>query len=130
MSDTSWLDEKVRRDFDEAAENVHRAFCEPDHEMVGPWDRDMADALRRNGYALIRSPDSLDAAWVAAEAALPEGWVLDRLWDRLWDREVRAQWTARAVDGGLYTAFIESEPCLTPAAALRALAAKLRERTG
>jgi hypothetical protein len=75
-------------------------------------------------------PDSLDAAWADAEAALPGGWVLDRLWDRLWDRESKAQWTARAVGGGSYTAFIESEPCTTPAAALRALAERLRERTG
>lgn len=41
------------RDYDEAVELVHRAFCDPKHELVGDWDREMADALRRNGYVLL-----------------------------------------------------------------------------
>jgi hypothetical protein len=48
-------EEKVRGDFDAAVEDVHRAFCDPQHELVGEWDRDMAEAIRRNGYALVRS---------------------------------------------------------------------------
>lgn len=39
--------------FDEAAHEVHRAFCYPDEE-VGEWDRQMADALHRNGYSIVR----------------------------------------------------------------------------
>ena len=38
--------------YDEAAERVHRAFCDPDHELVGYWDQAMADALRTHGYAI------------------------------------------------------------------------------
>jgi hypothetical protein len=41
--------------YDEAAERVHRAFCDPDHELVSYWDQAMADALRRNGYAIVRA---------------------------------------------------------------------------
>ena len=39
--------------FDEAAERIHRAFCYPEHELVGVWDAEMAAALRRNGYAIV-----------------------------------------------------------------------------
>jgi hypothetical protein len=46
---------KVRKDFDDAAEAVHRAFCEPDHEKVSRWDQDMADALRRRGLVITRA---------------------------------------------------------------------------
>ena len=38
--------------FDEAVENIHRAFCYPD-EQAGDWDRDMAEAMRRRGYVLL-----------------------------------------------------------------------------
>lgn len=76
-------------------------------------------------------PDSLDAAWAEAEAALPEGWAFDL------SRAVRPPaegaaptyyatvsrpWTTGAIE------FQVSGP--TPAAALRALAAKLREAQG
>lgn len=44
--------------WDEAVQMVHRAFCDPEHELVGDWDSEMADALRRNGFALIRREDA------------------------------------------------------------------------
>lgn len=40
--------------YDEGVELVHRAFCDPEHEMVGEWDKSMADALRRRGYVIVR----------------------------------------------------------------------------
>lgn len=45
--------------WDEAVQRVHRAFCEPDHELVGEWDRSMAAALRRNGYAIVPNLEKL-----------------------------------------------------------------------
>jgi len=61
----------------------------------------------------------LDAALAELEAALPEGWRIDGLW-----RDIRGGWEARAnSDHGE-----ERRSGPTLAAALRALAAKLRER--
>ena len=69
------------------------------------------------------SPDSLDAAWAEAEAALPEGW-------RLCLHGSFGSVAFKAVaDSQEWAAVIEA-PALTPAAALRALAAKLREAAG
>jgi hypothetical protein len=73
--------------YDEAAERVHRAFCDPEHEMVGYWDQAMADALRRNGYAIVRSearaiPPALDQIAAALPpSAYREGtdWTRDSL---------------------------------------------------
>ena len=66
-------------------------------------------------------PDSLAAAWAAAEAALPEGWRIERL------ERYGKKWA------------VDIEPCPgcggesaegdTPAAALHALARRLAERT-
>lgn len=47
--------------YDEAVERVHRAFCDPKHELVGPWDQEMADALKRNGYAIVRAAQEAPA---------------------------------------------------------------------
>ena len=79
---------------------------------------------------------SLDAAWAEAEAALPEGWVLAKV-DRLSEDTdcdtsvLRAEWSAIVVsrqrdEWGKHevTAWASG---LTPAAALRSLAAKLRD---
>ena len=66
----------------------------------------------------------LDAAWAEAEAALPEGWVLQGITPSRAEWEALASsWTARAGDKQDWQA--GAGP--TPAAALRALAAKLRE---
>ena len=66
------------------------------------------------------APDSLDAAWQEAEAALPEGSRIDDL------HEVsRGLWRASAPDSRQWDIFEGYGP--TPVAALRALAAKLRE---
>lgn len=55
--------------YDEAAERVHKAFCDPDHEAVSDWDQSMADALRRNGYAIVRATPYPDATERAAQMA-------------------------------------------------------------
>ena len=64
---------------------------------------------------------SLDAAWAEAEAALPEGYTLTLTFQRL--RTVWAEARRGVLDD--YQQF--GEEADTPAAALRALAAKLRE---
>jgi hypothetical protein len=92
-----------------------------------PW-RDAPEKLRDGWRAVAddvisQLPDSLDAAWAEAEAVLPEGWMLERVW-----RNAGA-WNARAGEGP-YPAAIGVQQIggsgPTPAAALRALAAKLR----
>lgn len=70
----------------------------------------------------------LGAAWREAEAALPEGWRIAHVSQRLEYAETRRQWVALAKQGrGNFP-----HRCLgtgpTPAAALLALAAALRER--
>lgn len=63
--------------YDEAVERVHRAFCDPDHELIGEWDREMAEALRRNGYRIEReategaASPSLRAAWTGPDGETP-----------------------------------------------------------
>lgn len=78
---------------------------------------DPAIARATGGRIYAGPPDSIDEAWAAAEAALPEGWIL-------------------RLEGGLdhayASAFVRASETVfarasTPAAALRALAAKLRE---
>jgi excisionase family DNA binding protein len=74
------------------------------------------DAYRQGVYG--GPPDSLDAAWAEAEAALPEGWQ-----DLYVERHFNGYFANIDYDG--------PGPIgegLTPAAALRALAAKLRDR--
>jgi len=66
--------------------------------------------------------DSLDAAWAEAEAALLKGQTLDLTLESHVDGGRYLAWTMRHTD----TAIIRGEG-LTPAAALRALAAALRE---
>lgn len=71
--------------------------------------------------------DSLDAAWAEAEAALPEGWSF-----RL-EHEAPEHFWAQASTNWRFDDPDETLPACegpTPAAALRALAAKLRERAG
>jgi hypothetical protein len=71
-------------------------------------------------------PDSLDAAWAEAEAALPE---------RACGLSITAQGDWGVVRNWAAWAYAPGEPTITgngptPAAALRALAARLRERAG
>ena len=51
------------RDYDEGVYLVHRAFCDPEHELVGEWDRSMAEALRRGGYSIVKND--------------PQGWLYE-----------------------------------------------------
>ncbi len=74
------------------------------------------------------APDSLDAAWAEAEAALPEGWTLDAL-----RRGGNGVWHAYADSnqhlGGPYRGRpFADEAGATHVAALRALAYRLRAR--
>ena len=64
------------RDFDEAVQMVHRAFCDPKHELVGEWDREMADALRRNGYEirLATEPSVAEAEGIIQRGHVPCCW--------------------------------------------------------
>lgn len=81
---------------------------------------DSADALIAELVDAL--PDSLDAAWAEAEAALPEGSHVDDLHER-----TPGLWRASAPDGknwGTFEGYSDS-----PAAALHALAEKLRERS-
>ena len=72
--------------------------------------------------------DSLDSAWAEAEAALPEGWEIDGIYrvvartslDREWEVEAHESDWQGAEDSHYARG-------ATPAAALRALAANLRE---
>lgn len=64
--------------------------------------------------------DSVDAAWAEAEAALPEGWVLGGV--TLHNPGYKA-FAAHRFRPGIH---VYGHP--TPAAALRALAVRLRER--
>jgi hypothetical protein len=79
-------------------------------------------------------PDSLDAAWAEVLALLPEGW---RFMGVGQGQAHLAPWWASAIDAIAYARLnlaTEDEGTLvtgkgdTPVAALRALAAKLRER--
>jgi hypothetical protein len=65
----------------------------------------------------------LDAAWAEAEAALPPGQTMDLTLESHVDGGRYLAWTMRHTD----TAIVRGEGS-TPAAALRALAAKLRAR--
>ena len=73
-------------------------------------------------------PTGLDAAWADLEAALPEGWVVDGV-RLLYDDGVPiGQWVARAClpEGAMHSQIPLVADCgPTPAAALRALAARL-----
>lgn len=78
--------------------------------------------LREAVEAFGESPDSLDAAWAEAKAALPPGHTMDLTLEDHVDGGRFLAWTMRHTD----SAILRGEGP-TPAAALRALAAKLRE---
>jgi len=70
------------------------------------------------------SPGGLDEVWAAAEAALPEGWAITMLWGTI----TEARWAAAA---GPFPSKTGDPQTVTggdtPAAALRAFAARLTE---
>jgi hypothetical protein len=85
--------------------------------------------------AAEKAPDSLDAAWAEAEAALPEGWWLHALdaWsfdDMAWRVEAASAGHQEPSDSWARYHAVRGPSVATygptPAAALRALAAKLR----
>lgn len=89
------------------------------------------EPFRRSILAIESEADSLDAAWAEAEAALPEGWFLLELRRLRIGRKLGAiVWQAVAgpegsdMPGVLPERLAAEDPA--PAAALRALAAKLR----
>lgn len=85
----------------------------------------------------LQVPDSLDAAWAEAEAALPEGWrpaTVGPADPDAYDEAgnpISAPWVASVVSPAFFDGENDREWACgsgpTPAAALRALAAKLRE---
>jgi len=88
------------------------------------WGNDLDwDSARSIAEYDVPAPDSIDAAWSEAEAALPAGGRIDRL-----NRNGPKDWTAYASEAPHLG--MEMGAHNTPAAALRALAEKLRERTG
>jgi hypothetical protein len=95
-----------------------------------PW-RDAPEKLRDGWRAVAddvisQLPDSLDAAWAEAEATR-RGWVVQGLHafvEETSEHGVITGWEAQAMDP--LARFSERGEGPTPAAALRALAAKLR----
>jgi hypothetical protein len=68
---------------------------------------------------------ALSQAWIAAEAALPLGWLLVGVWR---DAETPDTWNAVAA-GPIQPADMETGRGLEPVQALRRLADSLRERS-
>lgn len=102
------------------------------HAPHSDYERGVNEGWRRAAGAIPASSGatSLDEAWAAVEAALPEGWVFDELSSRWGTRKEPWQATARYHWIGAVSAFMEavgSGP--TPTAALQALAAKLTENS-
>jgi len=83
------------------------------------WPQTRGYFTPQDVLAIENAPDSLDAAWSEAEAALP-WWGVD---EKAWTAEAAEQ-----ADGGDWPAIFGDGD--TPAAALRALAARLREAKG
>jgi hypothetical protein len=69
------------------------------------------------------APDSLDAAWAEAEAALPEGWEINLYLDPRAE-DITHRYGVNAGHPQRFAEIMVNGP--TPAAALRALEAKLR----
>ena len=96
------------------------------------WPQTRGYFTPQDVLAIENAPDSLDAAWSEAEAALPEGYVIESVSrQRSWWGVDEKAWTAEAAeqaDGGDWPAIFGDGD--TPAAALRALAARLREAKG
>lgn len=59
-------DPALAADWDKAVEDIHRAFCYPEHEKVGVWDKQMVESLRRNGYVIAKASDI--AGWAHRQA--------------------------------------------------------------
>lgn len=96
---------------------------------------DTIAVLRRSGFAVVREADSVDAAWAEAEAALPEGWHVSIYPIRGGGRD-EPPWEAYRAAASLRTLELQPEGIVqsdlepTLERALRALAARLRERAG
>ena len=73
------------------------------------------------------SPPALDAAWAEVEAALPRGWHLLSLSDTTGEPWSLPTWRAMAGEYGPDSPY-DASVGATPAAALRALAARLAEQ--
>lgn len=117
-----------------AAVELLRQFVDQGNEQYVP-DEDMeslmAEAETFLEHGVEHLPDSLDAAWAEAEAALPEGWAIDGLYRVVARTSLEREWEVIVHEDdwqGDEDNHHGRGP--TPAAALRALAAKLREREG
>lgn len=86
-------------------------------------------SIERKPQSAEAPADSLDAAWAEAEAALPEGWAIDGLYRVVARTSLEREWEVIVHEDdwqGDEDNHHGRGP--TPAAALRALAARLRER--
>ena len=82
------------------------------------------------GDALLsdtREPDSLDAAWAEAEAALPDEWGIEIVPNLTKAPAINGAWIAMKVRDMPWRGFGVYGSGDTPAAALRALTARLSE---
>ena len=81
------------------------------------------------GAADWQRPDSLDAAWAAAEVVLPDGWSMGGIIQRHRSGDGWQAIAMRLSDSAGYpdAATIEGELAHTPAAALRSLVIALSE---
>lgn len=90
----------------------------------GDWGWSSMAAV--DAFIEILEETSLDAAWAAAEAALPEGWFLVLSDDPRYSAE--ATCLAKSGEGGDVAIGSEEAVADTPAAALLALAERLESR--
>jgi hypothetical protein len=88
------------------------------------------EAIEAEAAAAEKAHDSLDAAWAEAEAALPDGWIGPSLGPELAIKRSGWVWRAFSWDRATPRGVLIEGHGPTPAAALRALAAKLREMAG
>lgn len=89
------------------------------------WNEDEDVAVCLVEIDRLRAAGTLDAAWQAAEAALPEGWTFGSLSSYAYEGK---QWYATAGIGTLAGSEVVEGEGDTPTAALLALAEKLAQR--
>jgi hypothetical protein len=75
------------------------------------------------------APAGLDAAWAEAEAALPEGWVLELATPNPHEPRPTHRAEAWNGNGGVTRGYVKADE-IGPAAALRALAVRLTAESG
>ena len=116
--------DRIRVALDVEVVSVERHGHGPEILVQADWRGEYTDPQFRQLYvepSEVQPADSIDAAWTEAEAALPEGWHIDRL-----NRNGPQDWTAYASEAPHLG--LEMGAHNTPAAALRALTTRLKAR--